>query len=51
MTHTYIDHPTKWGYIKCSYLTEIFNYYIILPMHSGGTNYIIYAKGLIHNRI
>ena len=54
MTHTYINLPTKWGYTKLDLSTQpsgdilivytllkYRNDYIILPMHSGGTNYII----------
>lgn len=57
MTYTYINLPTKWGYTKFDSSTQpsgdilivytwlkYSNYYISLPMHSGGTNYIRWPK-------
>jgi len=54
ITHTYINHPTKWGYTKFDSSTQpsgdipivytlhkYNNYYIIHPRHSGDTNYIL----------
>ena len=59
-THTYIHLPTKWGYTKFDsstqpsgdipivYTWQKYNkYYIIHPLQSGDTNYIICPIGLI----
>jgi len=59
MTHAYINLPTTWGYytkfysspqpsgdIPIVYTWQKYNY-IILPMQSGDTNYIICPIGLI----
>lgn len=60
MTHTYINLPTKWGYTKFDSSTnqvgiyQLFIHekntiknYIIHPMQSRDTNYIIFPRGLI----